>query len=309
MPTTFDTTSRPGYMFNQLEQKWYPISGLVATDYNYTWLGTNSYSNTVNFLDNVIAKNKFNCFLNPTARTAAIPSPQVGLITFIQQSDIGATLNLFQYWNGSAWTNISDPDNVTLTATQTLTNKTLTSPTINTPIINGGYSVSSTNAQSGTTYSFVLADLDKIVEGSNAGATTFTIPKNATTAFPIGGTINVLQTGLGQITLTGETLTTATYASGGAASATTFLISTSNPTIAIGQSVTGTGFAANTLVTNVSSTTITVSPAISSQVSGTITFKVALVATPGLKIRTQWASASILKRGTDSWVALGDLTP
>ena len=308
MPTTFDTTSRPGYMFNQLEQKWYPISGLVATDYNYTWLGTNSYSNTVNFLDNVIAKSKFNCFLNPAARTSAIPSPQVGLITFIQQNDVGATLNLFQYWNGSAWTNISDPDNVTLTATQTLTNKTLTSPTINTPIINGGYSVSSTNAQSGTTYSFVLADLDKIVEGSNAGATTFTIPKNATTAFPIGGTINILQTGLGQITLTGETLTTATYASGGAPSATTFVISASNPAIAIGQSVTGTGFAANTLVTNVSSTTITVSPAISTQVSGTISFKVALVATPGLKIRTQWSSASILKRGTDSWVALGDLT-
>ena len=246
--------------------------------------------------------------MNPAARTAAIPSPQVGLITFIQQNDVGATLNLFQYWNGSAWTNISDPDNVTLTATQTLTNKTLTSPTINTPIINGGYSVSSTNAQSGTTYSFVLADLDKIVEGSNAGATTFTIPKNATTAFPIGGTINILQTGLGQITLTGETLTTATYASGGAPSATTFVISASNPAIAIGQSVTGTGFAANTLVTNVSSTTITVSPAISTQVSGTITFKVALVATPGLKIRTQWSSASILKRGTDSWVALGDLT-
>jgi hypothetical protein len=130
MPTTFDSTSRPGYMFNKIEQKWYPIAGLVATDYNYTWLGTNSYSNTVNFLDNVVAKSKFNCFLNPTARTAAIPSPQVGLITFIQQSDIGATLNLFQYWNGSAWTNISDPDNVTLTATQTLTNKTLTSPSL-----------------------------------------------------------------------------------------------------------------------------------------------------------------------------------
>ena len=220
----------------------------------------------------------------------------------------GTTINLFQYWNGSAWVNISDPDNVTLTASQTLTNKTLTSPTINTPIINGGYSISSTNAQIGTNYTFVLSDLDKIVEGSNAGATTFTIPKNATTAFPIGGTINVLQTGLGQITLTGETLTTATYASGGAPSATTFVISASNPTIAIGQSVTGTGFSANTLVTNVSSTTITVSPAISSQVSGTITFKVALVATPGLKIRTQWGSASILKRGTDSWVALGDLS-
>lgn len=31
-------------------------------------------------------------------------------------------------------------------------------------------------------------------------------------------------------------------------------------------------------------------------------------ATPGLKLRTQWSSASIIKRGTNSWVAFGDLT-
>jgi hypothetical protein len=30
-------------------------------------------------------------------------------------------------------------------------------------------------------------------------------------------------------------------------------------------------------------------------------------ATPGLKLRTQWSSASIIKRGTNSWVAFGDL--
>lgn len=29
--------------------------------------------------------------------------------------------------------------------------------------------------------------------------------------------------------------------------------------------------------------------------------------TPGLKLRTQWSSASIIKRGTNSWVAFGDL--
>jgi hypothetical protein len=30
-------------------------------------------------------------------------------------------------------------------------------------------------------------------------------------------------------------------------------------------------------------------------------------ATPGLKLRTQWSSASLLKRGSNSWVVLGDL--
>ena len=30
-------------------------------------------------------------------------------------------------------------------------------------------------------------------------------------------------------------------------------------------------------------------------------------ATPGLVLRTQWSSATILKRGADSWVVYGDL--
>ena len=31
-------------------------------------------------------------------------------------------------------------------------------------------------------------------------------------------------------------------------------------------------------------------------------------ATPGLKLRTQWSSATLLKRATDSWVVVGDLS-
>jgi hypothetical protein len=30
-------------------------------------------------------------------------------------------------------------------------------------------------------------------------------------------------------------------------------------------------------------------------------------ATPGLKLRSQWSSVTLIKRGTDSWVAIGDL--
>jgi hypothetical protein len=30
--------------------------------------------------------------------------------------------------------------------------------------------------------------------------------------------------------------------------------------------------------------------------------------TPGNKTRAQWSSASLVKRGTDSWVMMGDLT-
>jgi hypothetical protein len=30
--------------------------------------------------------------------------------------------------------------------------------------------------------------------------------------------------------------------------------------------------------------------------------------TPGLKLRTQWSSATLVKRNTDTWVVLGDLS-
>jgi hypothetical protein len=32
-------------------------------------------------------------------------------------------------------------------------------------------------------------------------------------------------------------------------------------------------------------------------------------ATPGLKLRTQWSSATLIKRDTDLWVLIGDLSP
>lgn len=57
-----------------------------------------------------------------------------------------------------------------------------------------------TNAQSGTTYTFVLADAGKAVTGSNAGATTYTVPTNASVAFLVGTRIDVAQTGAGKIT-------------------------------------------------------------------------------------------------------------
>jgi hypothetical protein len=67
--------------------------------------------------------------------------------------------------------------------------------------------------------------------------------------------------------------TTATYASGGALGATSVVISTSNSNIAVGQEITGTGFAGNTVVTSISGTTINFLPAAIGQISGTISFK------------------------------------
>lgn len=57
------------------------------------------------------------------------------------------------------------------------------------------------NAQTGTTYTLVLADAHKLVTQSNASAITTTIPPNSSVAFDIGDQINLLQLGAGQVTV------------------------------------------------------------------------------------------------------------
>jgi hypothetical protein len=52
---------------------------------------------------------------------------------------------------------------------------------------------------------------------------------------------------------------------------------------------------------------ITVLQTNTGQISITGAVGVTVNATPGLKLRTQWSSATLIKRGTDTWVAIGDL--
>jgi hypothetical protein len=58
------------------------------------------------------------------------------------------------------------------------------------------------NAQTGTTYTAVLADDGDLVTFDNASAITFTIPPNSSVAFGIGTQINVMQLGAGVVTIT-----------------------------------------------------------------------------------------------------------
>lgn len=75
------------------------------------------------------------------------------------------------------------------------------------------------NAQTGTTYTFVLADAEnKLVTASNAAAQTYSIPTNANAAFPTGSQINIIQIGAGQVTINAVTSGTTTVASNGATS-------------------------------------------------------------------------------------------
>jgi hypothetical protein len=49
-----------------------------------------------------------------------------------------------------------------------------------------------------------LTERDNLIEMSNASATTLTIPLNSAVAFPIGTSIDILQTGVGQVTIAGD---------------------------------------------------------------------------------------------------------
>lgn len=99
-----------------------------------------------------------------------------------------------------------------------------------------------TNAQTGTTYTFVLTDANNtVVEMSNTSAITATVPPNSSVAYPVGSQIQLLQTNTGQVT------------------------------VAPGSGVTING-------------------------------------TPGLKLRAQWSFATLIKRATDTWVLVGDVT-
>ena len=86
-----------------------------------------------------------------------------------------------------------------------------------------------------------LTERDSLIEVAKSTATTVTIPTDATLNFPIGTSIDILQTSTGQVTIAGAA-----------------------------------GVTVN--------------------------------ATPGLKLRTTWSSATLFKRAANTWVVYGDLT-
>jgi hypothetical protein len=86
-----------------------------------------------------------------------------------------------------------------------------------------------------------LSERDDLIEMGSASAMTLTIPLNSAVAFPVGTSIDILQTSTGQVTIAGDA-----------------------------------GVTVN--------------------------------ATPGLKLRTQWSTATLFKRATNTWVVYGDLT-
>jgi hypothetical protein len=92
--------------------------------------------------------------------------------------------------SGAVTLSINTAVTADLTTAQTLTNKTLTSPLINLGV----------NAQTGTSYTTVLADNGKLVTLSNTSPITVTIPPFSSVAYPVGAQLNFVGINTGAVT-------------------------------------------------------------------------------------------------------------
>jgi hypothetical protein len=89
------------------------------------------------------------------------------------------------------------------------------------------------DAKTGTTYTFALQDANnELITASNASAQTYSIPTNASVAFPIGAQINIIQIGAGQVTINAVTSgTTSVLSNGGTAAAPKLRVQYSSATL------------------------------------------------------------------------------
>ncbi len=127
------------------------------------------------------------------ATSATVDNLAVGTNDFALVADSAQTL-------GMKWQNLSS-------RTETLTNKTINynnNTITNLPAANLNLVL---NAQTGTTYTLVAGDVNKLVTLDNAAAVTVTIPNGV---FTTGQQINIQQIGVGEVTIANDGTTSFT---------------------------------------------------------------------------------------------------
>lgn len=302
MAITFNYDGKPAFMFQagatSTDGIWYALGAKIDTASGYEWGGVHTFLNDVIFDDTVVARDGWNNFLNPAARDAALTSPVQGTICFVRQDAGGNPLNQIQFYNGSAWVaNDGDINGITagtgLTGggtagtislavdttvvattnnTLTMTGKTLTSATLTTPTL----TLSTTSAVTEGQIAWNSTN-DKIIVGDGTTAREFASSTLVTNA-QVGTTYTLALTDKDKLV----------ELNNGSAISLTVPANTS--------AAFPTGSQINIIQTGAGQVTI-------AGTSG-----VTVNGTPGLKLRAQWSSATLIKRGTDTWVAVGDLS-
>ena len=198
MPTTFNYSGKPAFMYDQETDVWLQLGGAIDTSAGYTWTGVHAFSSDASFADSLTSREGINNFLNPAARNAAITSPVHGTVAFVRQDAGGNTINQWQYYDGSSWV-ANDGDISGVTAGTGLSG----GGTSGDVTVSFDYSVGNQSIESAQTasYTLVLGDAGKLVTVSNASANNLTVPPNSSVAFPTGTRIDVIQKGAGQTTI------------------------------------------------------------------------------------------------------------
>ena len=127
-------------------------------------------------------------FANAAARTSALTSVLAeGMVSYLQDTDS------VEVYNGTAWVSIGSSGDITGVTTGSDSGLTggVTSGTADLKL------QLQFNAQTGTTYTLVVGDLNKLVTCSNASGITVTVPPSV---FSAGNQIHLQQIGAGQVT-------------------------------------------------------------------------------------------------------------
>jgi hypothetical protein len=184
--------------------------------------------------------------------------------------------------------------------TQTLSNKTLSSPTLSgTTTATSGTIALGTNSSAITANSATISATEiGYLDSASANIQTQLNSKASNTDPVITGEINTTGNVIGHITINSKSTS---Y---------TLVLSDDGDFLEF----TGSSAGSLTVPTNASvafpiGTVITVLQAGTGQVTITpATVDVVINSTPGLKTRAQWSVVTLIKRGTNTWLATGDLS-
>lgn len=167
--STISTIGKVAYIYNQATDTWHPVAGVASPASDYSWTGDHNFSSTVTLEEVLNAQAGVNNFQNPAERDSSLSSPGNGTVCFVRQDNSGNSINQLQYYSssGSQWISLYDAS---------LSFKT-------------------------NNHVLQLSDASKTILANSAVPNTITVPADSSVNFPNGTQINILQYGIGKVTI------------------------------------------------------------------------------------------------------------